>query len=86
MVYKFEEKLKEIIVSCGDGVNIDAINEGSDLVRDFNFNSINVIQLVVQLESEFYIEIDDENLLLEKLSPYNGLIEILKAKLNEESI
>lgn len=86
MAYKFEKKLKESIVSCGDNVDIDAINGDTDLIRDFNFKSINFIQLVVQLESDFDIEIDDEDLLLEKLSPYKGLVKILKANLDEECI
>jgi len=82
MPYKFEEKLKELIVSCRDSVELEKINEETDLVRDFGFNSINIIQLVVEIESVFDIEIDDENLLQEKLSPYKNLIEILKAKLD----
>jgi acyl carrier protein len=84
MAYKFEDKLKETIVSCGESIDISTINEDTDLVRDYNFNSINIIQLVVELESVFDIEIDDENLLQEKLSPYKNLIVILKNKLNED--
>lgn len=86
MAYKFEEKLKEVIASCGDGVVIEKINEDSDLVRDFNFSSINIIQLVVQIESDFDIEIDDENLLPEKLSPYKRLVEMLKIKLAGDNL
>ena len=83
MAYKFEEKLKEIITSCGESVDADKINEETDLVRDFAFNSISIIQLVVELENEFDIEIDDEYLLQEILSPYKSLAEILKNKLSE---
>ena len=86
MAYKFEEKLKELIVSCGETVELSKINEETDLVRDFGFNSINIIQLVVEMERAFDMEVDDENLLQEKLSPYKNLVEMLKVKLNEEQL
>jgi acyl carrier protein len=86
MLYRFENKLRELIVSCGDGVELEKINEETDIVRDFGFNSINIIQLVVEMESTFDIEVDDENLLQEKLSPYKSLVEMLRAKLSEERL
>lgn len=82
MIYEFENRLKELIVSSGEDIEINNINETTDLVRDFNFNSISIIQLIVEIESLFYIEIDDNDLSLEKLSPYTSLVEILKIKLN----
>lgn len=84
MICEFENKLKELIISSGEDIDINDINETTDLVRDFNFNSISLIQLVVNIESAFNIEIDDENLLFEKLSPYKGLINIIKEKLNNK--
>ena len=86
MAYKFEGKLKEVIVSCGEAIVLEQIDENTDLVRDFGYNSINIIQLVVELESVFNIEVDDENLLQEKLSPYKSLVEILKVKLHEAQL
>ena len=78
MIYEFENHLKELIISCGEDILINDINENTDLVRDFNFNSISLIQLVVNIESAFNIEIDDENLLFERLSPYKGLVKIIE--------
>lgn len=39
-----------------------------DLLNDLGFNSISFIELIVELESVFNIEFDDEMLLIEKLS------------------
>ena len=86
MACNAEEKLKEIIVSCGESIEIKEINEDADLVRDFAFDSIRIIQLVMLLEREFDIEIDDDFLLQEKLSPYKNLVEILKIKMGEGEI
>ena len=83
MAYKFEKKLKEIIVLCGEAVDINKIDANTDLVKDFEFSSINIIQLVVEIESIFEVEIEDENLFLEKLSNYSNLVNILRTKLNE---
>ena len=86
MSFEFENHLKELIVSSGEDIDINDINENTDLVRDFNYNSIKIIQLVVEIERDFDIEIDDENLLLEKLSPYKGLVKILEAKLGGQCV
>lgn len=84
MKYKFEEKLRNIIVSCCDSIDVKQINDDTDLVQDFEFDSINIIQLVVKLETEFDIEIDDDDLILEKLSLYKGLAEIIEKKISEK--
>lgn len=86
MAYKFEERLKEVIVSCGENINLDELNENTDLIRDFSFTSINIVQLVVQLENVFDMEIDDDNLSQGKLSSYKSLLEMLKTKLDVEYI
>lgn len=83
MICEIENRLKDIIVSCVEDINFSDINENTDLVRDYNFNSINIIHLVVEIEHAFDIEIDDEDLLLEKLSPFINLIKILRKKLDK---
>lgn len=82
MEYSLEERLKDIIVSCQSNINITEINEKTNLVKDFNFTSVDIIQLVVKLESSFSIELDDENLQIEKLSSYKSLLDIMQQKLN----
>lgn len=84
MKYKFEEQLRNIIVSCCDSIDVKQINDDTDLVQDFEFDSINIIQLVVKLETEFDIEIGDDDLILEKLSLYKGLVEIIEKKISKK--
>lgn len=79
---ELEVKLKEIITLCGGSIDKDSLNESTDLVRDFGFNSVNIIQLLVLLEIEFNIQIDDGDIVFEKLSTYRGLLDILNAKTN----
>lgn len=84
MKYKFEEKLRNIIVSCCDLIAVNQINDDTDLIQDFEFDSINIIQLVVKIETEFDIEIDDDDLILEKLSLYKGLVELIEKKISKK--
>ncbi len=82
MAYEFEERLKEIIFSCKCGINSSDINEEIDLIKDFGFDSISIIKLIVEIENSFDIEIEDQYLLLEKLSPYKELVGIVENYLN----
>ena len=83
MEMTIETRLKEIIASCGKGVKVEDLHEETDLVKDLKFDSINIIQLVAELECGFDIEIDDYNLELEKLSKYKTLRAIVEEKLSE---
>jgi len=83
-MHSFEDKLKEIIISCSDEseVKMYDINNNTDLVRDYNFNSISIITLVVEIERNFDIEIDDEDLLIDRISSYESLVKIVAMKLS----
>jgi len=53
------EKLKEIIV---DQLNVepDLITEETDIMADLSADSLDVVEMIVELENEFNITIDDE--------------------------
>ena len=65
-----DEELKEIIVTCIDGIDKKDITEETDLIKDLGYDSVNIIQLIVKLEEYFEIEIDDEYLDEENLTEY----------------
>lgn len=79
---EIESKLQELIVSNGEDIDYKKINIDTDLVRDFNFDSINLIQLVVNIEKTFNIEINDEDLVIEKISQYKELVMMLAKQLS----
>lgn len=84
MEYEFEKKLKEIISNCGYEIDVSRINMKSDLVRDFDFTSINLIELVVEVESEFDIEFDDNDLVFAVIASYGELVKKLNDKIGEK--
>ena len=57
MICEIEYRLKEIIVSSGEDIKFSDINENTDLIGDYNFTSINFIQLIVKIENVFDINI-----------------------------
>jgi acyl carrier protein len=75
------EKLNFVILQCAKlSQDIESImfNDYTDLVDDLSFDSINIISLVIQLESEFNIQIPDDYLLYEELRNYSKLRDIVK--------
>lgn len=79
-----ESRLKKIIKLCNQNVDVNSIGNKTNLVEDLGFDSISIIQLVVELENEFDIEIDDKYLLIESLSPFYSLIDIINHSINNE--
>lgn len=79
-----ENELKKIICKITKkSINdLDEINEETDLVMDLNFDSIEMVQLIVDLEVNFGIEIDMEDIEVEVLSKYKLLKDLIISKVN----
>ena len=52
--------LKSLICKCDPSIKIEEINEMSDLVKDFGFNSFSFVRLLVEIEDEIGVEIGFE--------------------------
>lgn len=65
------------------GLDLDNIGMETDLFADLGFVSISVIQLVIQIENEFNIELDMEDMDIERLQKVGSLIEIVSKKVKE---
>lgn len=51
---------------------------GDDNLIEYALDSLTAIELVVNLESEFDIEVDEDDLLIEKLDTINKIILLIK--------
>ncbi len=73
------EKIKEIVgtVLELDEVQIEKINIDSDLL-ELGLDSLNAIEVIVNLESEFDIEVEDEDLMIDNLSTIDLLCNLIK--------
>jgi len=77
-----EKKLKQIIAASKPEIKIENIEKGTQL-HDYNFDSIDLMQLIVEVESEFEIEIDAEYFVAEILLDYDQLYNLIVHSLNQ---
>lgn len=78
-------KLKTIIINIAlNDIDESSITAESILTNDFGFDSVQIINLIVELESQFDIEIEDDDLDIEKLTIYKNLFEMIDRKLKRD--
>ena len=74
------EKLKIIVKPYT--TNIDAHNtldENTDFIRDLNINSANLVDIVLDIEEQFDVVIDNED--MERMLDVKTAVEIIETKL-----
>lgn len=77
-----EKVLDEIILSLtNENAESIELNDDVDLIVDLGFDSLSVMQCIVEIESKFDIEFDIEELMLENIKSYNWLIKKINALL-----
>ncbi len=73
------EKIKDILVSTTN-VERAIINENSSLKDDLGIDSLDSVELVLELETEFDIRIEDEE--LQSLNTVFDIMNLIKKKTN----
>ena len=72
-----EEKVKQIIADLLQ-VDVGEVNLYSDLVEDLGADSLDVIELGMQLEEEFDLEIPDED--IERIKTVKDVLDYIKER------
>ncbi|RMD76408.1 MAG: acyl carrier protein [Lentisphaerae bacterium] len=75
-----EAKLKEIIASQL-GVNVDDLKPEAKFTDDFSADSLDMVEISLKIETEFNIEVPDEE--VANLQTVGDVLEFVKNKLNE---
>ena len=74
------EKLKAIVKPyIQDEAAFQNMNESTDFINDLKINSANLVDVVLDVEDAFDIEIDNES--MEKMLNVSNAIEIIEQKL-----
>jgi acyl carrier protein len=60
----------------------DNLNEETDFINDLNINSANLIDIVLDVEEAFHIEIDNTS--MEKMLTIKAALDIIDTKLAEK--
>ena len=78
--HEIMNRLKPIVISyVGDQDLPDEIAEDTDFIRDLKINSANLVDIVLDVEEEFNIEIDNAS--MEKMLTVGAAIAIINEKL-----
>lgn len=73
-------KLKDIVKPyVQDDQAFNNLSENTDFIKDLKINSANLVDVVLDVEDEFDIEIDNDS--MEKMLSVRAAIEIIEAKL-----
>ncbi len=78
------ERLKPIIKTYAPTQTkekLDELTEDANFIRDLNINSVNLVDIVLDVEEEFNITIDDDS--METMLTVKAAIDIIIIKLSE---
>lgn len=77
------EKIKFILVNKLKIVSKqELINEKTNLLKDFNMDSVKIVNLLVELENSFNIDIDSEEISFETLTDIPKMMDFIDGVLN----
>jgi acyl carrier protein len=65
-----------------DEVAFENLSEDTDFINDLKINSANLVDVILDVEDEFNIEIDNES--MEKMLSVKAALEIINTKLGEK--
>jgi|TARA_B100000768_G_C11261879_1_gene369158 acyl carrier protein len=56
------------------------LNENTDFINDLEINSANLVDIILDVEDEFNIEIDNDS--MEKMLSVKATVEVIQTKMN----
>lgn len=71
-----EARLKEIVMKYAKVSQHYEIKDGDDLVYDLGMDSLSLVEFVVDVEGEFSVEIEEDN--MDMIYKYGRLLEYLE--------
>ncbi len=77
------DKIKQVIIERLE-LTEDELTLDSDIQKDLGADSLSVVELIMELEDAFNIEIPDEE--AEKLRTIRDVVEYVDAKLSESNV
>ncbi|MBU4538054.1 MAG: phosphopantetheine-binding protein [Weeksellaceae bacterium] len=76
-------KLKEIVKPyVKDAPALENLTEDTDFINDLNINSANLVDVILDVEEVFDIEIDNES--MEKMRDVKSALAVIEGKLAEQ--
>lgn len=77
------QKLKEIVKPfVNNQMAFENLTENTDFIKDLQINSANLVDIILDTEEAFNIDIDNES--MEKMLTIKAALEIIETKLSEK--
>lgn len=77
------ENIKDILINIsGREIKTCEINDNTNIISDLGFDSVKIIQLIVEIENKFNIEIEDEDMDINNLNNCKSLRELIAKKIS----
>lgn len=78
------EKIKRIICSVTEQPGYyDKLTNKSNLIYDIGIDSIQMMQIIVEIENEFDVEFNDDELILDDLAKLENLFRIVNHQVDK---
>ena len=75
------EKLKDIIkIYLPEDVSVDAITMESHFINELNINSANLVDIILDVEDEFDIQLENED--MDRMQTVKDALQIIEGKLD----
>ena len=81
-IMSIKERLYKLIMDLSE-VDNPIITDETNLIDDLSFDSVLVVSMIVEIESEFGIVLDDEDLELDTLTNFGPLEKMIRSKASE---
>jgi acyl carrier protein len=62
------------------GVSVEEVKNDSSLINDLHLDSLQIMELITQMEGEFELELDDEDLDFQHFSTVDSLAAFVSSK------
>ena len=72
-----DRELKKIIATYVAVNDISDINENTNLIEDLDMDSVGLISLIVEIEKNFSIHFEENELLVENITNYKNLLKYI---------
>ena len=78
-----DRELKKIIATYVAVNDISDINENTNLIEDLDMDSVGLISLIVEIEKNFFIHFEENELLVENITNYKNLLKYICESMEE---
>ena len=75
---------EEIVMKCLKNVLHNVAFTKEDNLHELGIDSMTFIRLVVEIEDEFDIEIDNEEIILDNFKSFSTIVELVERNLNDK--